>query len=389
MASDLGSDPSNADEAPPVDPNWEHRIDSIQGAPSIVFKFCGSLCKASLGEAEMAAILRDDGLSELVIHDAQHRPFASLTVRPRRHRDQAFNLMEIAAALLWSHWRWATGPEELRAESLKQIEEYERALAAASAEPPADDPDAIRFKPGKPITGATALVHFDPFREIGETDPSAICDPRTAYERGSTTSDVAAVTCTACLEHIAELGQGALARLVPPGQLQRHAVILPVGRIDLLPQPIQAVLRGGWLELERLMIEHRIQEPAPAEPLPVSLLIERPGEMDEPSASVIAEFVRRCEAAPRLELPQLLSEFGELIPTFYSWAGNLAGGSLHIVLDDGNHDRSSLALCLREAVERGDRAGFALAAALLELHDEELAAVLGADADGNEEGDHG
>jgi hypothetical protein len=47
--------------------------------------------------------------------------------------------------------------------------------------------------------------------------------------------------------------------------------------------------------------------------------------------------------------------------------GNGAGGSLHIVLDDGNLETSSVLFCLNWAMDRGDRDGAALALILLAM----------------------
>ena len=50
-----------------------------------------------------------------------------------------------------------------------------------------------------------------------------------------------------------------------------------------------------------------------------------------------------------------------LVRAYYAKPGNLAGGSLHILLDDGNVDDSSVEFCEKVAVERGDEDGVALA----------------------------
>jgi hypothetical protein len=52
---------------------------------------------------------------------------------------------------------------------------------------------------------------------------------------------------------------------------------------------------------------------------------------------------------------------------------HVAGGSLHIVLDDGNWDRGSLALCQQHAKEAGDPIGEAIATLLLRAPDAVLA----------------
>jgi hypothetical protein len=52
---------------------------------------------------------------------------------------------------------------------------------------------------------------------------------------------------------------------------------------------------------------------------------------------------------------------------------HVAGGSLHIVLDDGNWDRWSLALCQQRAKEADDPIGEAIATLLLRAPDAVLA----------------
>jgi len=53
----------------------------------------------------------------------------------------------------------------------------------------------------------------------------------------------------------------------------------------------------------------------------------------------------------------------------YYEAGNPCGGALHIVLDDGNVERSHVEWCLAYAKEIGDADAFELAQDLLELTD--------------------
>lgn len=67
---------------------------------------------------------------------------------------------------------------------------------------------------------------------------------------------------------------------------------------------------------------------------------------------------------------------GGLIERYYEMPGNGAGGSLHVVLDDGNHERSSVEFCLNYAIKDGDKAGEALARALLALPDDVFEQVL-------------
>ena len=53
---------------------------------------------------------------------------------------------------------------------------------------------------------------------------------------------------------------------------------------------------------------------------------------------------------------------------------HITGGSLHIVLDDGNWKRSNIEFCLTVATERDDHAGVAIAKMLLQAPDSVLAA---------------
>ncbi len=65
------------------------------------------------------------------------------------------------------------------------------------------------------------------------------------------------------------------------------------------------------------------------------------------------------------------------IEAYYSVCST--GGSLHIVLDDGNWRRDDLSFCLNRAIADGDHFGVAIATALLELPDECLKAAAAAD----------
>lgn len=56
-----------------------------------------------------------------------------------------------------------------------------------------------------------------------------------------------------------------------------------------------------------------------------------------------------------------------LVQAYYAMPGNSAGGSLHLVLDDGNVEDSSVAVCLRYAQEHDDEAGVELATLLLKM----------------------
>jgi hypothetical protein len=58
---------------------------------------------------------------------------------------------------------------------------------------------------------------------------------------------------------------------------------------------------------------------------------------------------------------------GPLVREFYGLPGNGVGGSLHIVLDDGNVEDGSVRFCRDYALEHGDAIGYALANVLLRM----------------------
>lgn len=60
-------------------------------------------------------------------------------------------------------------------------------------------------------------------------------------------------------------------------------------------------------------------------------------------------------------------EIAEKIREYYTRPGNSVGGSLHVVLDDGNLQPSHIEYCLKYAVESGDSEGAELARALLQM----------------------
>ena len=90
--------------------------------------------------------------------------------------------------------------------------------------------------------------------------------------------------------------------------------------------------------------------------------------------SLSGDFLLDVACTPR---PLTKANIDRLIDAFYRLDGNGAGGSLHIVLDDHNWERSSVEFCLGWAKDNGDGAGQALAALLLELTDEQLHDWLG------------
>lgn len=97
-----------------------------------------------------------------------------------------------------------------------------------------------------------------------------------------------------------------------------------------------------------------------------------------PTAPGVAEECRETVEAYRAgTLAHDLKDVGRLIKDFYTLPGNGAGGSLHIVLDDGNIGVGSIEFCQRYATEHDDQAGYWLATLLLALTDEEREELLG------------
>lgn len=66
-----------------------------------------------------------------------------------------------------------------------------------------------------------------------------------------------------------------------------------------------------------------------------------------------------------------LKHLKDLIDAYYAMPGNGAGGSLHVVLDDGNYEREHVEFCRQYAAERNDLAGVQLADMLLSLTEDE------------------
>ena len=62
-----------------------------------------------------------------------------------------------------------------------------------------------------------------------------------------------------------------------------------------------------------------------------------------------------------------ISEVWLLVTAYYAKPGNAAGGSLHLVLDDGNVQDEHVEFCRDYAAREGDEDGVALAELLLEM----------------------
>jgi hypothetical protein len=65
----------------------------------------------------------------------------------------------------------------------------------------------------------------------------------------------------------------------------------------------------------------------------------------------------------RLTVPDVLP----MVREYVAKPGNMGGGSLHMVLDDGNWDDGSVRFCINWAAERGDVEGFDLGLILLTM----------------------
>lgn len=57
-----------------------------------------------------------------------------------------------------------------------------------------------------------------------------------------------------------------------------------------------------------------------------------------------------------------------MIKEYYSLPGNLAGGNLHLVLDDNNLGDSSIKVCLLAAVKASDHLGISICYAMLYMN---------------------
>jgi hypothetical protein len=79
----------------------------------------------------------------------------------------------------------------------------------------------------------------------------------------------------------------------------------------------------------------------------------------------VLTFVERCAALIAAGGKPTVLDVSPLVREYVGRPGNIAGGSLHIVLDDRNVDNLSVKYCGRWAEERGDADGAALASLLL------------------------
>lgn len=99
--------------------------------------------------------------------------------------------------------------------------------------------------------------------------------------------------------------------------------------------------------------------------------VERHGELWRDllgDKAVFALFSHTCALEAKLAaLPELTRIVLACRDYYRAESANSCGGSLHIVLDDGNLEDDAIAWCRDKSTERGDRAGFELATRLLRL----------------------
>jgi len=79
---------------------------SIDGAPTIEFRFAGDTVTADLAGAHLYAEVRGDGGCDMRITDADNFVLANIVLNERAERTLTENVMDIGSALLWSHWRF-------------------------------------------------------------------------------------------------------------------------------------------------------------------------------------------------------------------------------------------------------------------------------------------
>lgn len=88
---------------------------------------------------------------------------------------------------------------------------------------------------------------------------------------------------------------------------------------------------------------------------------------DEKEAALSARFVADCQVILARGGKPTVPEVAPLVKAFYAMWGNGVGGSLHIVLDDGNVEDSSIEFCRKWAEDHGDLSGIALAMVLARM----------------------
>jgi hypothetical protein len=100
---------------------------------------------------------------------------------------------------------------------------------------------------------------------------------------------------------------------------------------------------------------------------------KNPRTLSEKQYSDLKKSLENCESCSKeTKFEKLKNSIKELISYYYQMPENGAGGYLHIFLDDGNTDYSSLYFCQNECKEHGDTLGYFLCDVLLMFTEEEL-----------------
>lgn len=105
--------------------------------------------------------------------------------------------------------------------------------------------------------------------------------------------------------------------------------------------------------------------PPPAEHDKALKAWERGIEPPEPGRE--PTFVELCEKLIDREEKPTVDVVEHLVRAYYAVHGNEAGGSLHILLDDGNVSDDSVRFCVTSARRQDDEKGEALARVLLRM----------------------
>jgi hypothetical protein len=103
----------------------------------------------------------------------------------------------------------------------------------------------------------------------------------------------------------------------------------------------------------------------PKHRFPLKRVAEKPWEAEYWYCTACAKIPYRNPTEKTKTNKPTLPEVIPLVLDYYAKEGNCAGGNLHIVLDDGNLQNSSIEYCLKCAEEENDVDGVVLAKLLL------------------------
>jgi len=101
-------------------------------------------------------------------------------------------------------------------------------------------------------------------------------------------------------------------------------------------------------------------------------------ELRPPPLEYSAIFQDRCARLLQRDSEEPISPTVDVFPLveiYYAKPGNEAGGSLHIVLDDGNEEDGAVDFCIGWALERRDWDGVALGSVLRRMPESERAKI--------------